>query len=100
MTAGRGAAGGAPAPDGVPPPEPLPAEALDSHCHLEMIERPVAEVMAEARAAGITRAVTIGTDLAVLHLGGAVRVRASRRLRGGRGPPQRDRGGGVLPGAA
>jgi TatD DNase family protein len=48
----------------VPPPEPLPAEALDSHCHLEMIERPVAEVMAAARAAGITRAVTIGTDLA------------------------------------
>ena len=64
MTTGRGAAGGAPAPDGVPPPEPLPAEALDSHCHLEMVERPVAEVMAEARAAGITRAVTIGTDLA------------------------------------
>ena len=64
MTAGRGSAGGAPAPAAVPPPEPLPAEALDSHCHLEMIERPVAEVMAEARAAGITRAVTIGTDLA------------------------------------
>ena len=62
MTAG--AAGGAPAPAGVPPPEPLPAPALDSHCHLEMIERPVAEVMAEARAAGIVRAVTIGTDLA------------------------------------
>ncbi len=64
MTAGRGAAGGAPAPADVPPPEPLPAEALDSHCHLEMIERPVAEVMTAARAAGITRAVTIGTDLA------------------------------------
>ena len=64
MTAGGGAAGGAPGPAGVPPPEPLPAEALDSHCHLEMIDRPVAEVMAEARAARITRAVTIGTDLA------------------------------------
>ena len=64
MTAGPGAVGRAPAPSDVPPPEPLPAEALDSHCHLEMIERPVAEVMAEARAAGITRAVTIGTDLA------------------------------------
>jgi TatD DNase family protein len=64
VTAGPGAAGGAPAPADVPPPEPLPAEALDSHCHLEMIERPVAEVMAAARAAGITRAVTIGTDLA------------------------------------
>ena len=63
MTAGPGA-GGVPAPAGVPPPEPLPAPALDSHCHLEMIDRPVAEVMAEARAAGIARAVTIGTDLA------------------------------------
>ena len=64
MTAGPGATSGEPAPAGVPPPEPLPAPALDSHCHLEMIERPVAEVMAEARAAGIVRAVTIGTDLA------------------------------------
>jgi TatD DNase family protein len=64
VTASRGDVGGAPAPVGVPPPEPLPAPALDSHCHLEMIDRPVAEVMAEARAAGITRAVTIGTDLA------------------------------------
>ena len=64
MTAGPGATGGEPTPAGVPPPEPLPAEALDSHCHLEMIERPVAVVMAAARAAGITRAVTIGTDLA------------------------------------
>jgi TatD DNase family protein len=64
VTAGRGAAGGAPGPAGVPPPEPLPAEAFDSHCHLEMIERPVDEVMAQARAAGINRAVTIGTDLA------------------------------------
>jgi TatD DNase family protein len=55
---------GAPAPAGVPAPEPLPAEALDSHCHLEMIERPVDQVLAAARAAGITRVVTIGTDLA------------------------------------
>jgi TatD DNase family protein len=46
------------------PPEPLPAEALDSHCHLEMIERPLGEVLAAARAARITRVVTIGTDLA------------------------------------
>jgi len=48
---------------GVPPPEPLPAEAFDSHCHLDLIERPVPEVLAEARAAGITRVVTIGVDL-------------------------------------
>jgi TatD DNase family protein len=46
-----------------PAPEPLPAEAFDSHCHLDMIERPVPEVLAEARAAGITRVVTVGCDL-------------------------------------
>ncbi len=44
-------------------PEPLPAEALDSHCHLDLIERPVPEVLAEARAAGIATVVTIGVDL-------------------------------------
>jgi TatD DNase family protein len=52
-----------PVPPPVPPPEPLPAEALDSHCHLDLIERPVPEVLADARAAGITRVVTIGVDL-------------------------------------
>jgi TatD DNase family protein len=46
-----------------PPPEPLPAEALDSHCHLDLIERPVPEVLSEARAAGIVKVVTIGVDL-------------------------------------
>jgi len=45
------------------PPEPLPAEALDSHCHLDLIERPVPEILAEARAAGITRVITVGVDL-------------------------------------
>ena len=50
--------GPAPAPDVV-----LPAEALDSHCHLEMIDEPVAQVLADARSAGIRRVVTIGTDL-------------------------------------
>jgi TatD DNase family protein len=44
-------------------PEPLPAEALDSHCHLDLIERPVPEILADARTAGITRVVTIGVDL-------------------------------------
>ncbi len=47
----------------VPPPEPLPAEAVDSHCHLDLIGRPVPGILAEARAAGITRVVTIGVDL-------------------------------------
>jgi TatD DNase family protein len=46
-----------------PSPEPLPAEALDSHTHLDLIERPVPEVLAEARAAGIATVVTIGVDL-------------------------------------
>ena len=47
----------------VPAPEPLPADAFDSHCHLDLIERPVPEVLADARAARITRVVTIGVDL-------------------------------------
>jgi TatD DNase family protein len=42
----------------------LPGVALDSHCHLDLIERPAAEVLAAARAAGITRVVTVGVDLA------------------------------------
>src|SRR6202042_3119132 len=46
-----------------PPPPPLPAEAFDSHTHLDLIERPVPEILADARAAGITRVVTIGGDL-------------------------------------
>jgi TatD DNase family protein len=41
----------------------LPSVALDSHCHLDLLETPVPEVLADARAAGITRVVTIGIDL-------------------------------------
>jgi TatD DNase family protein len=41
----------------------LPAEALDSHCHLEMMKVPVPDTLADARAVGIRRVVTIGTDL-------------------------------------
>jgi TatD DNase family protein len=55
---------GAPGSGDVPPPEPLPGEALDSHCHLDLIERPTGDVLVQARAAGITRVVTIGVDLA------------------------------------
>jgi TatD DNase family protein len=47
-----------------PLPEPLPSPALDSHCHLDMIDSPVAEVVAEAQAAGIARVVTVGCDIA------------------------------------
>jgi TatD DNase family protein len=45
------------------PPPPLPRPALDSHTHLDMIELPVPEVLAAARAAGIVRVVTVGTTL-------------------------------------
>ena len=45
------------------PPDPLPRPALDAHTHLDMIDRPVPDVMAAARAAGIVRAITVGTDL-------------------------------------
>jgi TatD DNase family protein len=46
-----------------PAPAPLPAAAFDSHCHLDMIERRVPEVLEQARQAGITRVVTVGCDL-------------------------------------
>jgi TatD DNase family protein len=42
----------------------LPGEALDSHCHLDIMKVPVEDVLADARAVGICRVVTIGTDLA------------------------------------
>ncbi|HEV2373733.1 MAG TPA: TatD family hydrolase [Streptosporangiaceae bacterium] len=45
-------------------PEPLPAPALDSHCHLDLIDAPAAEVVAAANAVGIARLVTVGVDLA------------------------------------
>ena len=44
-------------------PSPLPRPALDSHTHLDMITLPLSEVVASARAAGIVRIVTVGTDL-------------------------------------
>jgi TatD DNase family protein len=47
----------------VPAPEPLPGEALDAHCHLDLIEQPVGEVLAAARAAGVERVVTVGVDV-------------------------------------
>ena len=42
----------------------LPGEALDSHCHLDIMNVPVEDALADARAVGIRRVVTIGTDLA------------------------------------
>src|SRR5204863_3351976 len=44
-------------------PSPLSRPALDSHTHLDMITLPLSGVVASARAAGIVRIVTVGTDL-------------------------------------
>jgi TatD DNase family protein len=44
-------------------PEPLPAAAFDAHCHLDMIDMPVGETLAQAAAAGLSRVVTVGCDL-------------------------------------
>ncbi|MFD0685178.1 TatD family hydrolase [Actinomadura fibrosa] len=46
-----------------PLPERLPADVFDSHCHLDIVETPVSEQLAAAKAAGIARIVTIGCDL-------------------------------------
>jgi len=63
VTAARAARDGVPGPGRVPAPEPLPAPALDAHCHLDLIEEPTGEVLAAARAAGITRVITVGVDV-------------------------------------
>ena len=46
-----------------PAPEPLPGVVFDSHCHLEMIDKSVSEVLLEADAAGVARVLTVGTDV-------------------------------------
>jgi TatD DNase family protein len=45
------------------PGEPLPGEAFDSHCHLDLLEVPAADALAQARAVGVTRVITVGVDL-------------------------------------
>ena len=47
-----------------PAPEPLPAPALDSHCHLDLMDTPVEQALAEARAVGVETVVQVGVDLA------------------------------------
>jgi TatD DNase family protein len=46
------------------PPDPLPAPAFDSHCHLDMIDMAVPDILAQAAAAGVTRVITVGCDVA------------------------------------
>jgi TatD DNase family protein len=43
--------------------DPLPRPAFDGHTHLDIMDRPVPGVLAAARAAGIARVITVGTDL-------------------------------------
>ena len=100
VTAARAARDGVPGPGQVPAPEPLPAPALDAHCHLDLIEQPAGEVLAAARAAGITRVITVGVDLPSSRWSAEYADDAAGRLRGGGDPPQRDRGRGRLGRAA
>jgi TatD DNase family protein len=44
-------------------PPPLPRPAVDAHTHLDMLDVPVDEALAAARAANITRVVTVGCDV-------------------------------------
>jgi len=67
VTAARAARDGVPGPGQAGAPEPLPAPALDAHCHLDLIGQPAGEVVAAARAAGITRLITVGVDLSSSH---------------------------------
>ena len=58
MRRDTGRAGEAP-----PAPPPLATPAVDAHCHLDLMDGSVAEVVAAAQAVGIARLVTIGIDL-------------------------------------
>lgn len=44
-------------------PAPLRVPAFDSHAHLDLLETPVEQAVADAQAVGIDRVVTIGIDL-------------------------------------
>lgn len=51
--------------EGEPPPapEPLRTSAVDSHCHLDLMEASVEEAVSAAVAAGVPRMVTVGIDV-------------------------------------
>lgn len=46
-----------------PAPERLTTPAVDAHCHLDLMDVPVEQAVAEAKAVGIARLVTIGIDV-------------------------------------
>jgi TatD DNase family protein len=47
----------------VPPTPVLPVEVFDSHCHLDLLDMPVAEAVERAQAVGIRRIMTFGCDV-------------------------------------
>lgn len=49
--------------DPPPAPPPLAIPALDSHCHLDLMDAEVADTMAAAHAVGIDRVVQVGVDV-------------------------------------
>jgi TatD DNase family protein len=61
------AAVGFPARPPAPDPEPLPGTAFDGHCHLDMVDGELTDVLARAAACGITRVVTVGCDIPSSH---------------------------------
>ena len=46
-----------------PPPDPLPAEVVDSHCHLDAMGVDIGQSLERARSVGVTRVVTVGDTL-------------------------------------
>jgi TatD DNase family protein len=58
VTRGSGRTGDPP-----PPPDPLASAALDSHCHLDLMDVEVATAVEQAKAVGITRIVSVGIDV-------------------------------------
>lgn len=50
--------------DPPPPPEPLRVETIDSHCHIDAMGVPPADVLKAAQAVGIRRVVTVGDTMA------------------------------------
>jgi TatD DNase family protein len=65
-TAARGSPGPVGRPDSAPDEAARAtagAAAFDSHCHLDLLEPPVRQVLADARAEGISRVVTVGYNL-------------------------------------
>ena len=62
-TGGAGGQGSVASSRGDVPPARAGAEAFDSHCHLDLLGPGVPQVLADARAAGVSRVVTVGYSL-------------------------------------